>query len=136
LRTEERKSWQSVYDFPHIIDNLGVSRRKVPRAAMMGHIIFKQGPNPIIGKARTISENGLGVLCTSDQVHIGETYHIVIDTPHFDQPLSVQGEVLYRLSNGELGIIFHALSGEAKAKIITYVKRYSEILRQKLATAA
>ena len=136
LRTAERAVWQSVYDFLHIVEELGISQRKIPRAAVVGQVLFKRGQEVTSAQARTLSENGVGVLCQESRFAAGQIYHLTLDLPHFDQPLVVQGEILYHSENGEVGVLFHSLSAEARAKIVSFVKHYSELLLQQLAAAA
>lgn len=124
LWTKGMKSWSPIYEFFDIMDDIGFNRRQCPRAALDGKLVVKVGDLKRIGKIVTVSEGGFGASNLNDLV-IGETYPVEIQSPVFSEPVNAKAQLRYRTETGFCGFQFTSLNSESKAKIIQHVKGIS-----------
>lgn len=119
--THGMKAWASIFDFHDILDDLGVNRRKHPRANISGSVVVNFEGETFIGQLSSISEGGIGAK-NLPQLIPGQEIKLDIKSNHFSSVISVKARVQYVNSRGYAGLKFDNLHMEAKSTIIEYVK--------------
>jgi hypothetical protein len=120
--TPELKQWTSIYEIPQIIEQLGISRRRYPRAPLVGtvHLSGVEQENEIT--AMSISKGGLGIRFLEDP-KLGVEYSMYLDSPLLRGNIYARGRLVYTYEN-ETGIEFTHVSRENHSAIITYLMQF------------
>lgn len=121
LWTKGMRSWAPIFEFHDILDELGVNRRKHPRADIQGKLILKSEEQTLIGNLVVVSEGGFGAAHLFG-VTPGQVYSAELQSEHFGQPIHVRAEARYQDENGFTGFRFQNINVESKSRIIQYVK--------------
>lgn len=124
IRQEPEQQWKSVFDFPHLIEEVGATRRIHPRAPLNG--IFKFVRNKVDFEAliTSISEGGVGVT-DAPFLTAGDRLKGVISSPLLPTDIHCELEVLSQRGDGMCGLKFLNLSIENTSLIISYLKRFA-----------
>lgn len=118
------REWKDVYNFPEIIEKLGLSRRAHPRVPILAQFNGKSSHQEnFTARIITISEGGLGFTEVFD-LKIGDQVDGLISSPHFFIEMPIAGEVIYSGLDGYVGIKFTQINEESKASIIDYVNKF------------
>lgn len=121
LWTKGMPNWGHIYEFPDVMDEIGVSRRQHPRAKITGSVVVKTQTQTYVGQMSMISAGGCGITGVT-QVLPGERVNLDIKCSSFPEPVRTKAEVRYVTENGFVGLKFEQISTEAQARIIEYVR--------------
>ncbi len=128
LWTVGEKNWKNVYEYPHVMEELGMSRRENLRAPLMGTILISRpGENsaPLTMKAVSISIAGVG--CSDAQaLSKGEDLQIIVKSSEFATPIRARATTIYVGKNGNAGLKFSQLQPETQSIIFDYVKKFAD----------
>lgn len=127
IQNPKTKEWKDLYNFPDILERLGLSRRQLPRVLIMAQFSGKSTntTEPVTYRVINISQSGVGFTESYD-LRIGDEVEGQISSPHFFQPLHIKAEVVYAGQDGYIGLKFIQIPDEALATIIDYVKKFSK----------
>jgi hypothetical protein len=122
------KTWTNVFEITDIFDLVGISRREVPRAPLMGEVAVTRAgtkSDANVVKAMSVSLNGIslkncGFLRTGDHVQLSVKSH------ELAQILHAQAVVLYVGKTGDCGLRFTEISAEDRAMIGDHVRHFIE----------
>lgn len=118
------REWKDVYNFPEIIEKLGLSRRAHPRVPILAQFNGKSTHSEnFTARIITVSEGGMGFTEVFD-LKIGDQVEGLISSPHFFIEIHVAGEVIYSGLDGYVGIKFVQINEEARSSIIDYVNKF------------
>ena len=120
------KQWQSIFELHDVLERVGISRREVPRAPLMGTVAvnrISEPPKGFLVKAASISVAGMGIAEASD-LRRGDEVSLLIKSHDLKSQIHVRGEVVYVTPSGHAGIRFHKIQPEAQSIIHDYVKRF------------
>lgn len=123
LWTQGLSEWQSIFKFPEIMDNLGISRRKTERVALHAMATLNRKSGSLICPTTTISLGGLGIN-GADKLVAGEHVQVVVKSVHLSTAITASAEVRY-VAGSEAGLMFTYLSQESLAHIHEYTRRKS-----------
>ncbi len=118
--TKGMKNWAPLFEFPELLDAMGVNKREFPRASLQGQALIAGEP-PQTGKLRSISEGGFsasGVFLIP-----GEVYSVEIQSDQLKTPLHVKAQARYRSESGHTGFKFTSLPQEAKTILVQYLRQ-------------
>lgn len=124
--TKGMKGWTPLFECPDLMDDVGVSRRKHPRANITGSVVIKIAEQEFIGQLRMVSAGGCGITGI-DILNIGQIVKISMKSDYFYKTFNAKAEVRYISQKGFIGLQFLAINMEEKAAIIDYVRE--QILR-------
>lgn len=125
--TKGMPAWAPVFDFPDLLDEIGVSRRQHPRAHIKGSVVVKTKDQAHLGKLSMISVGGCGILGVNG-LKPGDKIHLDIKSPEFSESIRAKGEVRYITEGGFVGIKFDQINNESQALIIDYVRSSSSLI--------
>ena len=127
IQDQKTNEWKDVYNFPDILERLGLSRRQLPRVLIMAQFTGRStnSTENVSYRVINISQSGMGFTENFD-LRIGDEVEGQIASPHFFQALNVKAEVVYAGQDGYIGLKFIQIPDEALASIIDYVKKYSK----------
>lgn len=117
-----QESWATVYEYSDISEELGITRRKYPRAPILGDVSIDKKGQQIAFKAATISAGGLGIVGAS-ALAVGDQLQVSLRSPLMVVGIHATAVVRHAASN-YTGIEFVNISQEHKATIIDYVKQF------------
>lgn len=124
--------WKDIYQFPVIVDKLGLSRRKTPRVPLLaqfsGQLIRTSSSHEtqdFSARVVTVSEGGVGLTDVYD-LKLGDTIKGTIASPYFFAGLYIEAEVTYAGTDGYTGLKFTSITDEAQSQIIGYVRKFSK----------
>lgn len=117
-----QEKWSTVYQYNDISDQLGITKRKYPRAPIIGEVIIedKKGKNSYV--AATISEGGLGV---TGQIHLntGDEVDVVLRSPLLVTSVHAKA-VVRHITEKYCGLEYVNLHKETKGLLVDYVNQF------------
>lgn len=116
------KNWTPIFHCPDIMDEVGVSQRKHPRASIQGQVAIKTEAGTQIGALRSISAGGCGAQGLQN-LSTGEPLQIKIKSDVFYAPINAHAEIRYISETGYAGMEFTHINSEEKAMIINYIRQ-------------
>lgn len=119
--TKGMPSWGHIYEFQDLMEEVGVSRRQHPRAAITGSAVIKSADKTLLGQLVTISPGGCGVVGV-EGLAPGEKMSLDLKSDAFNETLRLRAEVRYVTDSHFVGIKFENISTEALSRIIEYIK--------------
>lgn len=129
LWTEGMREWKNLYVFHKIIDDLGVARRRHPRAELQGQVVLKDPKQQNItytAQTETVSEGGMGLLSSGD-LKIGKIYQLTYNGPDIFIPIRAKAEIIHMQENDKkqfhCGLRFTQIDEKYVAAIIEYVMK-------------
>lgn len=120
--------WKTVFETPEILEQLGMSRREVERAPLMGTVAItrpNEDPKGFVVKAASISIGGVGVSDAKNLLR-GDEVAVLIKSKEIPGNLHLHGEVVYVTANGDAGIRFQRVHPEMLGLIHDYIKRFHQ----------
>lgn len=123
LWTKGMKAWLPLFDFHDVMEELGIGRRKSPRAQLSGTVTISGGLVAGIGQLRSISEGGLGVVGIPGGVP-GQELSLEINADTLGEPIRAKAEIRYVTESGYYGLKFTQISMEAKSSLIDYIRHH------------
>jgi hypothetical protein len=119
-------SWLSIFELPQIVDDLGISRRKHPRAPISGKVFVGENGSPLEGRLQSISEGGLGAR-ELPPLALGSTHPLTIKSPALFSPVNAIAEVVFIDPELKLvGFKFSSIGHEAKSLILEYISKFDQ----------
>lgn len=126
IQDPKTKVWKAVYEFPDIVERLGLSRRKESRVPVLAQFTGKSNHNNDVSyRVITISPGGMG-FTENYELKIGDAVEGQLSSPHFFQPLNLKADVIYAGQDGYVGLKFSQIADEARSAIIDYVKKFGK----------
>lgn len=117
-----QESWATVYEYSDISEELGITRRKHPRAPILGDVSIDKKGQQIGFKAATISEGGLGIV-GAHNLAVGDQLQVTLRSPLM--VVAVHATAVVRHANSNYtGVEFLNISPEHKSTIVDYVKQF------------
>ena len=113
--------WMPIFENHELIEEIGISRRKHPRADIDGSVSVDVDGTDHIGQLKMVSAGGCGI----SGVHgltVGKVVHITLRSEFFFKPLNATAEVRYVTDSGFVGLQFSSINMEEKSAIIDYVR--------------
>lgn len=135
LWTEGLKSWQSIFTFHKIVEELGISQRKHPRVPINGSVVVSWGDHDLTGRPRSISEGGIG-LQNIQGLKVGQSVRVLLRSPAIYTPIKATAEVVYIGADNYAGLRFTNMNTETESIIIEYVRKYFDEANKKNAQRA
>lgn len=122
--TKGMKAWADLYEFPDLIQALGMNRREHPRAPVKGTVMLRHADTATLCQLRTIGPGGIGASGAPKSLRMGDAVQLDISASALGDTISVKGKVQYTTELGYIGIKFDGMSQEARSKIIEHVNEY------------
>lgn len=123
---EDSSEWTPVYSSYPFMEALNLSRRNFLRAPLMGLAKVTRDASRFsyVVKTATIGQGGIGVYGLGPNFEPGTHLGLRIESEDLEDPITVNGTVVYNTSQGFVGIRFGELQAESTAIIIDYMKRF------------
>lgn len=123
VRLENESDWKEISDFPDILNEIGISRRKHKRVPISGSFAYQkndlQNQIPLVN----ISEGGFGVSEAYD-LRVHDLLEGEILSPSLERTLKVHCRVLYKSDHFSWGLQFSVLRPEDRDVIAKYVLKF------------
>ncbi len=120
LWTKDMKNWAPIFEFPEILDAIGVNKRQFPRAPLTGEAKIQSQPQQT-GQLQSVSEGGLSL--SGVFLPIGEVFSLEILSNDLQSSIQCKAQVRYRSETGITGLKFTLLPQEGKNILIQYLKQ-------------
>lgn len=124
IKQDPSTEWLSIYDFPSIIEEVGVSRREHERAPFAGVFRFQKAGQNYEAQVTSISEGGIG-LSHAPYLSAGDLLTGSLHSPMIAIVIHFEVEVLYQRRDSTWGLKFHQISHENKSLVLSYIKKFS-----------
>jgi hypothetical protein len=128
IKQDPSTEWLSIYDYPAIIEEVGVSRREHERAPFAGVFRFQKAGQVFETQVTSISEGGLG-LSNAPYLSTGDLITGSLHSPMLAAVIHFEVEVLYQRRDSTWGLRFHQISHENKSLVLSYIKKFSSAYR-------
>lgn len=128
INNDEKNKWISVFAFPLVADELGISRRQMPRVPILGFLSGQRvdDHSSIKAKVVTISQGGCGIT-EGVGITAGTTLKGIIKSPNLNGDIHISADVVYIGKDGYVGMKFITISPESQSQIIEYVNKFRDI---------
>lgn len=126
IRQDPETEYKLIYDFPALVDEVGVSRRKHERVPLSGVLIFTKNNQKLETLITTISVGGVGVQ-HSPFFTVGDHLRGEIKSPLLSTEIFCEVEVLSQHRDGNWGLRFVQLPYEFQTVIVSYIKKFSTL---------
>jgi hypothetical protein len=120
--------WISIFDCDELLLPLGLNRRKMLRAPLMGRVIIRRSNDDLTTttiSAASISTGGIGVSGIKSEIRTGDTINFKVTSLQLSDTLRASGKVLYCSKSGYSGISFTGIDEWQQKIIETYVSRFA-----------
>lgn len=124
--------WLSVFDCEELLMPLGLNRRQMLRAPLLGRAAITKpndDPRGFVCTTASISVGGIGINETNKILSIGEQVNLKITSLQLPDSLRTKGRVLYISKSGFCGISFIGLEEWQKQIIEGYIERFNFLRR-------
>ncbi len=123
LYLESEATWKPIFDYPTIVEEVGISRRLHERVPMSGIFRYDKDGARYEALISSISEGGLGIL-EAQNVVVGDILKGVIESPQLPTHINCSCEALYQQDDSAWGLRFSNLPPESQAMVIEYTKKF------------
>jgi hypothetical protein len=127
INNDEKNKWISVFAFPLVADELGITRRQMIRVPILGFLNGQRVDDHSAVKAKvvTISQGGCGI---TEGVGItsGTSMKGIIKSPNLPGDVHFSADVVYIGKDGYVGMKFTSISPESQSQIIEYVNKFKD----------
>jgi hypothetical protein len=130
-----QEKWATIYQYADLSEELGITRRKHPRAPILGDVIIEKKGINVSAKLSTISIGGIGVLNVFG-FNPGDEVQISIRSPLLILPIHAVAKVKHANSTGYSGFEFTGLAADLQTTIQEYVKQFASANTQFIKTVA
>ncbi len=125
LFQESESGWKSIYSFPTIVEEVGITRRSHERVPISGMFTYEKEGARFQCLLSSISEGGIGIL-EAQGLSVGDTIKGLIESPQLPMPINCSCEALYRQDESTWGLRFVGLPMETKSLIIAYTQKFNK----------
>lgn len=119
--TKGMKAWADLFEFPDLVEDLGLNRREHPRAPIKGSVMLRTETGATLCQLRTVSAGGIGVSGAPKELKMGDLIQLDISAAELGETIAVKAKVQYTTELGYIGLKFEGISQEAKSKILEYI---------------
>lgn len=124
LKPDPNSHWQGIYDFPPLVEEIGLTRRQHHRAPISGIFKFEKDGQTFESLLGSISQGGIGII-EANGLAVGDIIKGEIQSPQLPTNINCQCEVLYyKEDEGNWGLRFINLPAEFMSLVIEYTKRF------------
>ena len=125
VSSEDGTGWKSIYAYPTIVEEVGITRRSHERVPISGLFRYEKNGSQHDCLLSSLSEGGIGVL-EAEGLSVGETIRGVIQSPQLPTSINCTCEALYRQEDNSWGLRFVNLPLEAKSLIVAYTQKFNK----------
>lgn len=122
---EPEKAWKNIYDFPIIVEEVGISRRAHERVPISGLFRYEKDGAECDSLLLSISEGGFGII-EAKGLSVGERIRGVIQSPQLPIPITCNCEAVYRQADNSWGMRFLNLPLESQSLVISYTQKLTK----------
>jgi len=123
LKQDPGHDWLSIYDFPTIVEEVGVSRRQHDRAPFSGIFRFEKAGQSFDAEVNSISEGGIGITY-APYLSAGDILKGSLVSPLLTTEIFFEAEVLYQRRDTTWGLRYYQISHENKSLVLSYIKKF------------
>jgi hypothetical protein len=124
IRQDPQTSYKSIYEFPTLVEEIGITRRRHSRVPLQGVFKYETSEGWQESSISTISHGGFG-LQSAKSMTIGRLYKGEIVSPFLGSPIFCVVEALAKQKNESWGLRFDYLSDEGMSLLVSYIKKFS-----------
>lgn len=117
-----QEKWATVYQYQDISDQLGITKRKFPRAPILGEVSIMKNGNESYAASATISAGGIG-LTKAIGLAADDNVELTIRSPLLVLAIKAKAKVKHNSQN-YCGLEFVEISDDAKEIISEYVNQF------------
>ena len=118
-----QEKWATVYQFNDISDELGITKRRHPRAPIIGEVILSQSGRQNSHIAASISEGGLGITGNSF-LKVGTEIKLMLRSPLLVNAVSATA-IVRHISDTYTGMEYLEIDDKFKEMISEYVAQFA-----------
>lgn len=126
IANDQEKVFRNLFEYPKLIEELGITRRAHPRVPIMGSLDAEVNGRAISMRVISISEGGLGVT-EAKQLSLGQRFKAQLKSPNLFVAVNCQCEAVYVGQDGYAGIKFHNLNSEFHGAIVEYINKFADV---------
>ncbi|MFN8847486.1 MAG: GYF domain-containing protein [Bdellovibrionales bacterium] len=124
IRQDPQSDYKSVYEYPTLVEEIGITRRRHSRVPLQGVFKYESSEGWQQSPISTVSRGGFGL--SEDKVMtIGQHYKGEILSPFLGSPIYCVAEALAKQKNQSWGLRFDYISDEGVSILISYIKKFS-----------
>jgi len=118
------ENWQTVYAFPHLLEQLGQAKRSNTRVPLLGTVSVELPQEKLVFDITSLSQEGIGV----KDCHLpkGVVAKLYINSPALGIPVYTLGQVVYAKEDGHTAFHFKSLNAEALSAVIGYIRQVKD----------
>lgn len=117
-------NWHGIYDYPPLVEEVGLTRRQHHRAPISGIFKFEKDGVTHESLLGSISQGGIGII-EAHGLTVGDIVKGEIQSHQLPISINCQCEVLYfQQEDGNWGLRFINLPAESMSLVIEYTKRF------------
>lgn len=132
LWREGMDRWTSLFEIEDIVEELGLTRRVMPRAPIVARATLNRGNKILETQVLELSAGGFGIK-EGPGFSAGEPVLVNIESPLLVSPVRSHAHIAYVKDSGFTGLKFDNLHIESKSTIIDYVRQFHEKTQPKSA---
>lgn len=117
-----QQKWATVYQQSDVAEDLGISRRRFPRAPLIAEVSVEKDKQEYTAQAASVSTGGIGLTHISG-LNRGDEIKLSIKSPLLSQTIYTKA-VVKHVSAHLAGIEFISLHTEYQSTIADYVSQY------------
>ncbi len=123
LYQESEATWKPIFDYPTIVEEVGISRRLHERVPISGFFKYDKDGARYEALISSISEGGISIL-EAQNVVVGDILKGVIESPQLPTYINCSCEALYQQDDSAWGLRFSNLPQESQSIVIAYTKKF------------
>ncbi len=125
LQENESSDWKSIYTYPTLVEEVGITRRDHLRVPISGVFVYEKEGAKYESLLTSISEGGIGVL-EAQNLSVGDKVKGYIESPQLPLPFNCTCEALYVQNESSWGLRFVNLPIEFNSLVISYTQKFSQ----------
>ena len=125
LYQESEAEWKSIYAYPTVVEEVGITRRLHQRVPISGIFRYEKEGARYESLLSSISEGGIGII-EAQNVSVGDQLKGLIESPQLPISIHCTCEALYRQDDNSWGLRFIGLPLESKSLVVSYTQKFSK----------
>lgn len=127
IKNDQQDKWVSIFALPLVADEIGITRRQMPRVPILGFLTGQRvdDHSTIKAKVVTISQGGCGVT-EGTGITSGTSLKGIIKSPNLIGDIHISADVVYIGKDGYIGMKFSSISPESQSQIVEYVNKFKD----------